>query len=73
MNLCQKFNVNNLKWESMPNLIHARFAPGIFITKSEKMYSFGGQHDSIERIDLQSEQEWEIVDIDLPMDLGLGL
>ena len=59
----------------MPDLVHPRFAPGVFISAEHKqMYAFGGQHDSIERLTIGSKTSvWQIVDVEIPMDLGLGL
>jgi len=68
------FDVKNLKWIEMPDMIHPRFAPGVFISEFNKMYSFGGQHDSIERLNLNKRTNlWELLQVEIPMDLGLGL
>ena len=58
----------------MPDMVHPRFAPGVFISLDNHMYAFGGQHDSIERLSLdKSTNFWQLVEVEIPMDLGLGL
>ena len=74
MSICQKFDVRNLKWIEMPEMVHPRFAPGIFISTNNNLYSFGGQHDSIEKLNLNKRTNiWKLVEVEIPMDLGLGL
>lgn len=46
------FDVKNLKWINMPDMVHPRFAPGVFISLDNHIYAFGGQHDSIEKLNL---------------------
>ena len=36
VNWCMRFDVNNLKWQTMPDMIEGRYAPGSFISKDDK-------------------------------------
>ena len=43
VNWCQKYDTFNMKYYSMPDMINARFAPGIYKSKNNYLYAFGGQ------------------------------
>lgn len=42
VNWCQKYDVFNMKYYSMPDMINERFAPGIYKSKNNYLYAFGG-------------------------------
>jgi hypothetical protein len=73
VNWCQKFDIMNMKYVSMPNMVHARFAPGIYKSQNNCLYAFGGQQNSIEKINLlKKKSQWEMVQIEIPIELALG-
>lgn len=42
VNWCQKFDIMNMKYISMPDMVHPRFAPGIYKSQNNYLYAFGG-------------------------------
>ena len=68
-NLCEKFDVYNLKWHKMPAMKEERANPGTFITADKKyLYAVQGFKndnvivESIERLDLTDQDKgWEII------------
>ena len=43
VNWCQKYDILNMKYVAMPDMINPRFAPGIYKSKDNFLYAFGGQ------------------------------
>lgn len=67
INKCQKFNINTLKWEALPDMNHPRAAAGSFMSQDKQyLYVFGGSHDSVERLPLNRFGTWEVVTVELP-------
>ena len=55
-----KFNIYTLKWSPFPKMCQKRYQPGTFISPDGKyLYAFGGDSSSVERIDLQPQNEKE--------------
>ena len=65
---CAKFDINNLKWTFLPNMLKKRLSPGIFQNK-DFLYVFGGKDPSIERFDLQNEI-WDEIKCQFPEIMG---
>ena len=67
ISLCMKFDVNNLKWSYLPHMNKSRKNFGSFKTKDGKwLYVFGANNtrdDYFERLNLESENEWERMDV----------
>ena len=62
-----KFDVFNLKWESMPDMNHPRRSPGSFVTQDgQYLYVLGGWMNYIERLDLRNPVKWEEMDVEIP-------
>ena len=63
----------------MPSMHHERNFPGVFLSKNERyLYAFGGENETIERLDLTIKPDdytsrfmtyWDIVDVKLPSQL----
>jgi len=69
---CNKFNVNTLKWEPMPEMNHPRSESVTFLSQDKKsLFAFGGSHNSVERLSLTKDATWETIKMDLPSSLPL--
>ena len=53
-------------------MVHKRYFPGVFQTiNRSKLYAFGGEHDSIERLDLKEPDNiWSDINIKLPSQIS---
>lgn len=65
---CERFHVQNLKWEDLPDLNEPRSDPGTFETKCEKyLYAFLGGAKTIEVLNLIIQAAgWKYVNVEIP-------
>ena len=64
-----RFEVFSLKWSKMADLNQPRYGPGSFISNNQKyLYAFGGEHNSIERYNIQNdlEDKWHFLKLKWP-------
>ena len=77
-NKCEYFNINNLKWETLPDLNSTERQRAMLVIYNDYLYAFMGYSqnsviDSVERINLAnlSSSKWENVKVGNPYDINL--